>query len=135
MTATLCMRALYRDLEGARTWLVDALGFDVVVEWPDNAGQLVLAELRRGDAVVVIERDTRCYQLVSGADSVETRTPLLCLGDAHAVDSLFLRVAAVGAAITRAPETTNTGHRRFDVVDPEGHLWAVGSYELRSWRS
>ena len=39
------------------------------------------------------------------------------------VDAHFERARAAGAEILREPHDEEYGHRRYDVVDPEGHRW------------
>jgi uncharacterized glyoxalase superfamily protein PhnB len=43
-------------------------------------------------------------------------------------DKLFERARAGGAAIVKEPFDTDYGSRDFTVRDPEGNLWAFGTY-------
>ena len=44
------------------------------------------------------------------------------------VDKLHERAVAAGAEIVRAPFDTDYGSRDFTARDPEGNLWAFGTY-------
>ena len=43
-------------------------------------------------------------------------------------DALFARAAAAGATVEQALTDTDYGSRDFQVRDPEGNLWAFGTY-------
>ncbi|GIF03553.1 similarity with Glyoxalase/Bleomycin resistance protein [Actinoplanes siamensis] len=43
-------------------------------------------------------------------------------------DELFARARAAGAEVVREPFDTDYGSRDFAVRDPEGNLWAFGTY-------
>ena len=57
----------------------------------------------------------------------------LAAEDAEAVDRLFERVVASGADVVRPVHDSKTpafpeGSHQFDVRDPGGNLWTVGTY-------
>ncbi|GAA2748384.1 VOC family protein [Kitasatospora cinereorecta] len=43
-------------------------------------------------------------------------------------DALYGRAVAAGAEVVAAPHDTDYGSRDFTVRDPEGNLWAFGTY-------
>src|SRR5579871_5609690 len=45
-----------------------------------------------------------------------------------AVDALWERAVAAGAAVVRPLADTHYGSREFSVRDPEGHVWSFGTY-------
>jgi uncharacterized glyoxalase superfamily protein PhnB len=47
----------YRDAPAALAWLERAFGFETTAMFPDDAGGVLHAELRRGDAAVVVFSD------------------------------------------------------------------------------
>ena len=47
------------------------------------------------------------------------------------VDALYARARAAGAEIPLEPTDTDYGSRDFTVRDPEGNLWAFGTYRPR----
>lgn len=106
MTTTLTMFTLYRDPAAAVRWLVDAFGFDVVNRLGPEEGAVAHAELRLGDAVVLVQAaapDQVAYPVV---DDSTSRAPVLCLDHEAAVDALYARAAAAGATTLVPPVTT-----------------------------
>jgi uncharacterized glyoxalase superfamily protein PhnB len=60
----------------------------------------------------------------------------LAVDNSVVVDRHFARAVAAGADIVRAAYDSKTpafpdGSRQFDVRDPEGNLWTVGTYRPR----
>lgn len=128
MSASLSVFTLYRDTVGAVRWLTEAFGFEVVSAFGEEEGSIDHAELRLGEAVVMVQRAGEGQGASPVVDSSTNRAPVLCLGEEAAVDALYERVRAAGATTVIAPETTAWGNRRFEVLDPEGHQWSVGAY-------
>jgi uncharacterized glyoxalase superfamily protein PhnB len=129
MVAMLSVFTLYRDPAAAVDWLVRAFGFEVVNRFEAESGIVQHAELRLGDAVVIVQAAADGHEpppVVAGSSS---RAPVLCLGDEKAVDELFERAVAAGATVLVSPETTPWGNHRFEVHDPEGFQWSIGSYQ------
>ncbi|WP_193105763.1 VOC family protein [Brachybacterium sp. FME24] len=134
MTATLSLFTLYRDPVAAVRWLVDAFGFEVTACFGAQEGTIDHAELRLGDAVVMVQAAAEGQLASPVVDGSTVRAPVLSLDDEKDVDALYARVAAAGATTLRSPETTPWGNYRFEVLDPEGHQWSVGSYRPgQSW--
>jgi uncharacterized glyoxalase superfamily protein PhnB len=52
----------YRDAPAALEWLEHALGFDTTMSFPDDAGGIAHAELRRGAAAIVVFSDRDGYE-------------------------------------------------------------------------
>src|SRR5699024_6437303 len=129
MTVTMSVFTLYRDPVAAVRWLVEAFGFELVNSVGVEEGTIDHAELRLGDAVVMVqaalEGQAEAPPVVEGSTP---RAPVLALEDEAAVDALYERVRAAGATILHAPEMTPWGNYRFEVLDPAGHQWSVGSY-------
>lgn len=134
MTTSVSMFTLYRDPAAAVTWLVDALGFAVTFQYGAAQGTVDHAELRLGEAVVVVQAAAEGQSASPVLESSTNRAPVLCLDDEAAVDALYERAIAAGARSLRSPETTEWGNHRFELLDPEGHQWSVGSYHPgQSW--
>lgn len=134
MPATLSLFTLYRDTVAAVRWLEDAFGFEVVNSFGAQDGEIDHAELRLGDAVVMVQRAAAGQDPAPLAGTSTSRAPVLSLDDDAAVDALYSRALAAGATSLIAPGTTEWGNHRFEVLDPEGHQWSVGSYRPgRSW--
>ena len=134
MVACLSVFTLYRDPATAVGWLRDAFGFEITAQFGARPGTVDHAELRLGDAVVIVQAAVEGQAASPVMASSTNRAPVLCLDDEQAVDALYERAVAAGATTLRGPETTPWGNHRFEVLDPEGHQWSVGSYRPgRSW--
>jgi uncharacterized glyoxalase superfamily protein PhnB len=122
LTAFLC----YRDPDVAIDWITGVLGFTAVREFRDG-GLLLHAELRRGGAVVCIQRDDRGYDVpITKGDC--TGAGLCVVLDAEAVSEIHCRAIEYGSTVLIAPETTGWGNFRTELLDPEGRQWSIGTY-------
>lgn len=122
LTAFLC----YREPDAMVGWICDVLGFRVIREFRQD-GQLVHAELRRGDAVVCIQHDDRGYDVpVVKGDCVGAG--LYIVVDADEVDAIYQRAIDCGTRALIGPETTAWGNFRTELLDPEGRQWSIGTY-------
>ena len=122
LTAFIC----YRDPDAAVRWITGVLGFDVVRAFR-HEGQLVHAELRRGDAVLCVQHDDRGYGVpVPKGDCVGSG--LYAVVDPEAVSEVHCRAVEYGTRVLVAPETTAWGNFRTELLDPEGRQWSIGTY-------
>ena len=113
-----------RDAPAAIDWL-EAIGFRVATRQPGDDGTLLHAELRLGDAVVML----------ASADADYTVPPLISRSTGSGlyllvedVDSIY--AAAIEASGPRCPSRRprRWGTDRARVLDPEGHEWSCGTY-------
>lgn len=114
----------YRDAPAAIAWLC-AVGFEVVTRQDGDRGEVVHAELRLGDAVVMVASDDEEYDSPrllgrSVGHGLYIRT--------EDVDGLYHRAVSAGGVPVIPPEDTEWGSRRARVLDPGGHEWSFGSY-------
>ncbi len=134
MPTTLSVFTLYRDPAAAVAWLVEAFGFEVVNSFGAEEGTIDHAELRLGEAVVMVQGAADGQGASPVIDGSTNRAPVLSLEDEPAIDALHARVTAAGARTLHAPGLTPWGNYRFEVLDPEGHQWSVGTYRPgQSW--
>ncbi|HEX7349968.1 VOC family protein [Brachybacterium sp.] len=134
MPTTLSVFTLYRDPAAAASWLVEAFGFEVVNSFGTEEGTVDHAELRLGDAVVMVQEAADGQGASPVIDGSMNRAPVLSLEDEPAIDALHARATAAGARTVHAPGLTPWGNYRFEVLDPEGHQWSVGTYRPgQSW--
>jgi uncharacterized glyoxalase superfamily protein PhnB len=98
-TVTFYPSVLYRDADAAMNWLERALGFERREDQRDAEGHVAHAEMSLGPAIVM-------------------------LGSAGAGREPFRSLPAGGSE----PMDTDYGSRDFTVRDPEGNLWAFGTY-------
>ncbi len=115
---------LYRDAEAGLTWLEQVLGCKRREDHRDHEGNVVHAELDFRGAVVMlgsagVGREP-FRSLPAGGRLV------YCALDE--VDSLYERVRAAGADVAVEIMNTDYGSRDFTLRDPEGNLWAFGTY-------
>ena len=118
----------YRDPAAAIDWLCKALGFTTHFVAEDG-GQVVHAQLRRGDDLLFIGPD-------HPDDKYGMHSPLalngtnqaVCIAVSNDIESHCDRARAAGALIVTEPYDTPYGAREFSCKDPEGHVWTVGTY-------
>jgi uncharacterized glyoxalase superfamily protein PhnB len=122
--ATLHAYLSYPDAPAAVDWLV-ALGFAVVTRQDDDRGGVQHAELRLGDAVVMVASDDAAYTVPPLVGASVGSGVYLCTRD---VDGLHRRAVDAGGTSVIAPEDTAWGSRRARVLDVGGHEWSFGTY-------
>ncbi|HLH26120.1 MAG TPA: VOC family protein [Chloroflexota bacterium] len=118
----------YQDAPAAIAWLGKAFGFEQMVAYTGPDGGIVHAELRLEGNVVMLggERPDH-YPVQSPATlGAPTQGVYVCVA---AVDALWERAVAAGAAVVRPLADTHYGSREFSVRDPEGHVWSFGTYD------
>jgi uncharacterized glyoxalase superfamily protein PhnB len=110
----------YADAHAAIDFLCTALGFQrqEVMEGPD--GRIGHAELRYGDGIVMLGSKRDDDFATSG-----TQVVYVALDD---TDAHHARAVEAGAEIVRAPFDTDYGSRDYAAKDPEGNIWAFGTY-------
>jgi uncharacterized glyoxalase superfamily protein PhnB len=115
----------YDDAHAAIDFLERAFGFERLSVYEGDAGKVSHAALRSGDAVV-------------GLSSTGAGDPVYeqCAHRAvvyvavDEVDPLHDRAKAAGAEIVMPPTDQDYGSRDFSARDPEGNIWAFGTYRL-----
>jgi uncharacterized glyoxalase superfamily protein PhnB len=116
----------YVDAPAAITWLAQGLGFETTMRWDDEDGNVSHAELRLGDAAIVVFSDEGAgydRMLPKAGDAVGHGTYLVVDSEAE-VDALWERALAAGGVPVWKPEQTEWNYR-CRVRDPEGYEWSV----------
>ena len=121
----------YRDPRAAIEFLCDAFGFErqLVVDGED--GSVMHAELRLGDAVVML----------ATASEGSGERPGIAAGAHHLyvavddTDAHHRQASAAGAEVFEAPTDRDYGSREYGARDPEGGVWYFGSYVPEPQRS
>ena len=110
----------YDDAAAAVEFLCTAFGFErqEVMQAPD--GRIAHAELRFGDGLVMLGSTRSDDYATSG-----TQTVYVALDD---TDAHHARAVEAGAEIVRPPFDTDYGSRDYAAKDPEGNVWAFGTY-------
>jgi uncharacterized glyoxalase superfamily protein PhnB len=122
--ATLYPNLLYADADEAMSWLERTLGFQRMEEHRDDAGAVQHAELRLGQAIVMLGTAGTGREPFRGLPGGGCL--VYCAVDD--IDSLYQRARDAGAEIALELTDTDYGSRDFTVRDPEGNLWALGTY-------
>ncbi|MGH3478831.1 MAG: VOC family protein [Nocardioidaceae bacterium] len=117
----------YRDAPSALTWL-QAVGFETVARQDGEDGQVVHAEVRRGDAVLMIASADAAYQPPGLVGQSVGSGIYLWLPTSADVDEWHNHAVAAGATQVIAPEDAEWGSRRARVLDPEGYEWSAGTH-------
>ena len=115
----------YRDVDVAIRWL-EALGFETTTRQQDEGGATVHAELRLGDAVVMVAPADEPYETHKLIGRSTGRGLYLLVDDVGAAHGAALQA---GGRSVFAPEKTEWGTERARVLDPEGYEWSFGTYE------
>lgn len=116
----------YRDAPAAIRWLNATFGFEPQMVVEGEAGAIVHAQLRLGDAVVMLGTGRDVSGDDPPADVRDVRQGLyVYVAD---VDAWYARAQAAGARIFRPIEDTDYGSREYSVLDPGGYYWSCGTY-------
>ena len=123
----------YDDAPAAIRWLTDVLGLRVIRKFEMPDGTIAHAELAWRSAMVFVNSRP---PLENPWSAVGPASIALSVDTYDVVDRHFARAVAAGADIVRAAYDSKTpafpeGSRQFDVRDPEGNLWTVGTYRPR----
>jgi len=112
----------FRDAEASISFLERALGAERVAVYSDDAGRINHAEVRIGESVVM------CGDERAGSKATPPGVSVVYVVIPDA-DAAYERAKAAGAEVTE-PVDQDYGSRDFSVRDPEGNLWAFGTYAL-----
>lgn len=109
----------YSDAHAAIEWLERVLGAERIAVHEDG-GRVAHAELRLGESAIML-----------GSLEGGTATPrggvvtYVVVPDA---DAAHRRAVDAGADVSGDPVDLDYGSRDFSVTDPEGNIWALGTY-------
>jgi uncharacterized glyoxalase superfamily protein PhnB len=125
MNAKLFAYLSYPDASAALEWM-ERVGFAVVRRQDAPSGQVVHAEVRLGDAVLMVASNDAEYQRPPLVGRSTGQGVYLLLDD---VDEFYRDAVAAGGTSVIEPESTAWGAKRARVLDPQGQEWSVGTYE------
>ena len=130
MASTVIPCLPYEDAPAMIDWLCENFGFTRHEINSDGNGGISHAELRLGDGMIMLgspHPHTEFGRAIATPDKLggTTQSPYVIVDD---VDGVYEKARANGAEIVREIRTENYGGRGFVCLDPEGHLWSVGSY-------
>ena len=117
----------YRDAPAALGWLA-AVGFQVVARQDAPDGTVAHAEVRRGDAVLMVASADADYAVPPLLGRSVGDGLYLWLAGGEDVDAFHADAVAAGGRSVIEPEDTEWGTRRARVLDLEGKEWSAGTY-------
>jgi uncharacterized glyoxalase superfamily protein PhnB len=130
MHPTITPGLLYHDAPAAIDWLCRAFGMNKRLVIPGDGGRVVHAHLTIGNGGIMLSSAEsyafpdmcRTPKEVGGVGTVEV---IVCVQDP---DAIYASAVKAGAEILIPIEDKPYGGRGFSCKDPEGHVWAFGSY-------
>ncbi len=121
----------YRNAPAAIDWLCEVLGFEKQLVVPGDTSDSVLhAQLTLGGGMIMLGsvNDNDFGRLMAQPEEIggrETQCSYVLVEDA---DVIYEKATASGAEIVMPIKDEEYGGRAFTCRDPEGHIWAVGTY-------
>jgi uncharacterized glyoxalase superfamily protein PhnB len=130
MSSTIIPALRYRNAPAAIDWLCDVLGFTRHAVYPNPDGTIAHAELALGGGMVMLgsakdDEYGRGFKTPNELGGIETCTRYVVVPE---VDAIHAKAVAAGATITRGLQDMDYGSREFNVLDPEGNSWTLGTY-------
>lgn len=125
---------LYHDAANAIEWLCRAFGFEKRLVVPGENGTVVHAHLTLGHGGVMLSSAER----YAFPNMCKTPREIGGVGTAEIIvyvadpDAHYQRAVAAKAEILIPIEDKPYGGRGYSCKDPEGHVWAFGSYNAWS---
>jgi uncharacterized glyoxalase superfamily protein PhnB len=132
MPSTVIPYLTYEDAPAMIEWLCDNFGFARREISASEDGTVYHAELELGENGMIMlgspQQHSEFGRSISTPDKLggTTQSPYIIVAD---VDGVYEKAKRSGADIVREIRTENYGGRGFTCLDPEGHLWSVGSYD------
>jgi uncharacterized glyoxalase superfamily protein PhnB len=133
---TVTPSVVYTEASAGIDWLTRVLGMKVLSRYPGPDGGVAFAELGWRTGVVFVSSRAPADNPWSkvGIASISLAAP-----DAETVRRHFHQAVAAGADVVRDLHVSRTpafpqGSAQFDLRDPEGNLWTVGTYQPKPSR-
>ena len=116
------------DLQKSMTFY-EALGFTVEERWEDK-GTLLGVMLRAGKSQIGLNQD----DWKKGRDRKKGIGMRLFMSTTQSVDEIARRARSAGITLKSEPHDTEWKTRAFEVIDPSGFIWTIGSEQLPAAR-
>jgi uncharacterized glyoxalase superfamily protein PhnB len=136
MTSTIIPCLRYRDAPRMIDWLCNTLGFKRHLVVEDGNGGIAHAQLTLDAGMIMLGSERAGDDPFGRVQSTPTKlggttqSPYVIVADA---DVVYSSVKAQGARIVLDIKDEDYGGRGFSCLDPEGHLWSIGTYD--PWKS
>jgi PhnB protein len=122
---TVTPQLVCRNAMQALEFYKNALGAEIGNVATDDRGNVMHAELRIGDSIVMLSDEFPAYHSLSPLSLGGTAVSLhIYTADA---DAAFEKAVAAGAKVTMPIMDAFWGDRYGQVVDPYGHKWAIAT--------
>ncbi len=131
-TSTVIPGLRHRNALGMIEWLCTAFGFERQAVYTGPGDVVMHAQLTFGNGMIMIgsaDNGTPGSLKIKQPDEIggaETQSPYLIVSDC---DALYAKAKAAGATMILDLEEKEYGGKGFSCSDPEGHVWAFGSYD------
>ena len=121
----------YRNAPDAIEWLCRVFGFEKHAVYTGPGDSIMHAELTLGSGMIMLgsvndKMPDRHMKLPAELGGAQTRGVSLIVKDA---DEIYARAKTAGARIVEEIEDKPYGGRGFACLDPESHIWHVGTYD------
>ncbi len=128
---TVTPSVIYNDAFAGIDWLTRVLGMTLVSRYPAPDGTVAFAELAWRTGVVFVSSRPPVDNPWS---RVGVASIALVAADAETVRRHYHQAVGAGAEVVRELHVSRTpafpqGSAQFDLRDPEGNLWTVGTYQ------
>jgi uncharacterized glyoxalase superfamily protein PhnB len=124
VTQTVIPYLLYEDVAAMLDWLARAFGFTETLRFAGDDGTVDHAEMTIGGASIFLGDPGDDYRSPNNGGGWPAQVQVY-VDDA---DAHYERAKAAGAEIRQKPTDMPYGDRRYDVYDPEGHLWMFSAH-------
>ena len=104
-----------------------AFGGQETVRMPGPGGEIMHAEIKIGNAMLMLSDENKERGNLSPASIGGTATSIMLYTDD--VDAVFNRAVAAGAKSEMPPADMFWGDRMGNLVDPFGHKWAIATHK------
>jgi uncharacterized glyoxalase superfamily protein PhnB len=125
----------YEDPSTALEWLTKAFGFEHGEVHTNGDGNVVHAEIRFADGMVMLGPAGRNDLGMKTPREVGAVTAGVYLIVDDGIDAHYERAVAAGAEVVQPVDDTDYGSRNYTVRDPEGNLWSFGTYRPAGYSS
>lgn len=117
----------YDDPKAAMDWLARAFGFEIQEAVPGPGGEIVHAEMRLMDGLIMIGPTSAMPEWHSprALEGSITQELYVYVDD---VDAHCERARGAGARVVSEPEEKFYGDRNYRVEDLEGHRWTFAQH-------
>jgi uncharacterized glyoxalase superfamily protein PhnB len=113
---------IYKDNRAALNWLQKAFGFEVSEVLTDANDNIVHAEMKHGDGVVMIGHEWADWTKSPASLSGKNTQRIIVRIDSG-IDEHCAQARRAGAIIAKEPTDEFYGERSYIAVDLDGHHW------------